>query len=175
MSGGAAGSRAGGRAGRRAARTAGTLTGSAWALAGTALGLRARGSRAAWKRVPRRPPPGVFIQTPVAGEAVAAKTAADLPASRGNVSAAPRPTHASDSRLAGARKARAREGGAPPHNYTHPGGGGTPEEDRYGRVPAGGGGACERASGACARGGAGLSQGRRGCQGAGWGRAGLRV
>lgn len=46
-------------------------------------------------RISRRPPPGVFIQTPVAGEAEVAAAAAEEPSRiPGNVSAAPRPPHA---------------------------------------------------------------------------------
>lgn len=53
--------------------------------------------------MPHRPPPGVFIQTPVAEE----EAAADPARIPGNVSAAPRPPHSSASRLARA----GREGG----------------------------------------------------------------
>lgn len=155
---------------------------------GAAVGLRARGSRGA-RRVPGRPPPGVFIQTPVAGETEVAKTAAEPARIPGNVSAAPRPTHASGSRLACARKARAREGGA------LPGRGGTRKEDGYGARARGWGrgarrerapGACPRvragrvggrAQRACAREGAGhspgpdLQRGRGGSRNSEWGRA----
>lgn len=67
--------------------------------------------------MPHRPPPGVFIQTPVAEE----EAAADPARIPGNVSAAPRPPHSSASRLAragreggrGTRAPRGRAGRAP--------------------------------------------------------------
>lgn len=130
---GAAGSRRAGREGGRDAHRLGV---------GAALGLRARDSRsaelflAAHRPPPAvlRPRPAVFIQTRVAGEAEAAKTAAEHARIPGNVSAAPRPTHGSDRRLACARRARARGGRA------LPGKGGTGGREGEGRVPAGGGG-----------------------------------
>lgn len=76
VSGGAARSRAGGRAGRADGGDAHRLGvgagGDSARPPPAAPGPQGGGSLAA-----RRPPPGVFIQTPVAGEAVAAKTAAE--------------------------------------------------------------------------------------------------
>lgn len=113
VSGGAAGSRRAGRAGGGDAHRLGL---------GAALSLRTLDSRSARRllaarRPPpavRRPWPAVFIQTRVAGEAEAAKTAAEPARIPGNVSAAPRPTRGSDRGLACARRARARGGRALP-------------------------------------------------------------
>ena len=121
--------------------------------------------------MPRRPPPGVFIQTPVAEEeeqaAAAAAAAAEPACIPGNVSAAPRPPHSSASRFARA----GREGGW-----------GTRARGPGGRAPRGGrgtrgqeqGGGCWGArvekEGARAGGRAGRS---RRCLGAG--KAGPRV
>lgn len=122
VSGGAAGSRAGGRAGGRAGRAD---SGDAHRLGVGAGGDCARPAPAApgphggGSLAARRP---VFSYKPRWQERRwRRRRLRNLPASRGNVSAAPRPTHASESRLAGARKARAREGGAAPPPLHTPG------------------------------------------------------
>lgn len=98
-------SRSGGAAGPDARPAAGRSPAQDGALAGTGqcrstrLGVGCASSCSLeGRRTPRRPPPGVFIQTPVAGKAEAAEAAeaaaADPARIPGNVSAAPRPPHA---------------------------------------------------------------------------------
>lgn len=167
VSGGAAGSRAGGRAGGRAGR----------ADSGDAhrLGVGAGGDCA-------RPPPAT--PGPHGGGSLAARRPVfsykprwqerrwrrrrlrNLPASRGNVSAAPRPTHASESRLAGARKARAREGGAPPTTHTR-GGAGRQRRTGTGACPQAGAGRVRRSPAPARGAGRGSRRGGVGAKAAG--------